>query len=622
MSGLLRTAATVALLVSVFAACDSAETDEEAAEPATRRAAALQSSTEPPDWARSAVWYQIFAERFDNGDPNNDPTLDDIAGSWPHVRPEGWAIKPWTSDWYGRADWEAAADDDFYFTVQLRRYGGDLQGVLDRLDHVQSLGANAIYLNPINDSPSLHKYDARNYRHVDRNFGPDPPGDEQIMEDEDPTDPATWGWTSADSLFLKLIDAVHERGMRVIVDYSWNHTGMTHPAFRDVVENQSASPFADWYRIESFDDSTTAEDEFKYEGWAGVAELPEFAEVVEDGEPVDLHRGPKKLAFDVTRRWLDPNGDGDPSDGVDGFRLDVAEKVPLGFWRDYRAFVKDINPDAFLVGEIWWEEWPVRMLDPRPYLVDAFDAVMNYRWYMPTRSWLAGSLPTVSAVDYEAHMDSIEAGIPRATLEAMMNVTATHDSPRLATSLQNKGMYKSGVSARDNPEYDVGPPDSTTRATQRLLLMLQYTWYGAPHIWAGDELGMWGGDDPDNRKPIWWPELQMEPERGNPVGADLELLAFYRELGAMRREYSDVLVNGELDFLFADSSGALGYARTTQGRRICVLLNPGGTPRDVDVAALGLVTPTAVVSSGDVRIGETSVRLGARSGLVLMEIIP
>lgn len=602
------------------------------------RSGDADASAEPPDWARSALWYQVFVERFDNGDPTNDPTLDDIAGSWPHIRPAGWAIKPWTSDWYGRSAWETAADDDFYHTVQLRRYGGDLQGVINRLGHIQALGANAIYLNPINDSPSLHKYDARAYRHVDRNFGPDPIGDALIMEEEDPTDPSTWRWTAADSLFLRLIDAVHARGMRVIVDYSWNHTGLTHSVFRDVAEQQAESRFADWYRINSFDDPATPENEFSYEGWAGVAELPEFAQTVPDGDSGrrslqedlqgDLHAGPKKLVFDVTRRWLDPNGDGDPSDGVDGFRLDVAEMVPLGFWRDYRTFVKSINPDAFLVGEIWWEQWPVRMLDPRPYLGEAFDAVMNYRWYMPTRSWIAGALPAVTAPEYEAHLDSIEAGIPRRTLEAMMNVAATHDSPRLSTSLQNKGVYKSGVNFRDNPQYDVGPPDSLTRARQRLLLMAQYTYYGAPHIWAGDELGMWGGDDPDNRKPIWWPELEMGREStpgpgggsaGNRVSADLDLLEYYRRLGAMRSEYSDVFVNGELAYLFADSSGALGYSRTYGGRRISVLLNAGDTAKELTFTELGLSMPTVALSSGGYQSDGSGITVGGWSGVVLTE---
>ncbi|HKJ02014.1 MAG TPA: alpha-amylase family glycosyl hydrolase, partial [Longimicrobiales bacterium] len=224
-----------------------------------------------PRWAQEAVWYQVFVERFRNGDPDNDPTLHDMEGAWPHLRPEGWAPTPWGHDWYALEPWAAATGAGFYTTVQLRRYGGDLQGVLDRLDDLQDLGVTALYLNPINDAPSLHKYDARNYRHVDRNFGPDPRRDEELMAGEDPVDPSTWVLTSADSLFLALVDEVHRRGMRIIIDYSWNHTGTTFWAWRDVLERQAASPYADWYEIEAFDDPTTPDtSEFSYRGWAGV----------------------------------------------------------------------------------------------------------------------------------------------------------------------------------------------------------------------------------------------------------------------------------------------------------------------------------------------------------------
>ena len=158
--------------------------------------------------------------------------------------------------------------------MQARRYGGDIQGLLDRLDYLKELGVTALYINPINDAPSLHKYDARNYRHIDRNFGPDPDGDAAIMAEENPVDPDTWQWTSSDRLFLELVAAVHERGMRIILDYSWNHTGITFWAWKDILENQAASPYADWYEIVQFDDPDTEENEFEYQGWAGVSTLP------------------------------------------------------------------------------------------------------------------------------------------------------------------------------------------------------------------------------------------------------------------------------------------------------------------------------------------------------------
>ncbi len=556
-------------------------------------------TTAIPSWAEEAVWYQIFVERFANGDASNDPTLQDIQGSWPGEFPDDWQVTPWAHDWYAQEDWAQATGRDFYHTVQMRRYGGDLAGVMNRLDYLQDLGVTAIFFNPLNDAPSLHKYDARNYRHIDRNFGPDPVGDGQIMRSETPDDPSTWVWTSADSLFLALLNEIHARGMRAIMDYSWNHTGVTFWAWQDLLQHQAESKFADWYEIERFDDPDTPKNEFTYTGWAGVRELPNLRKVdVPEGfhgGPAEgnLNEGARRHVLAVSRRWLDPNGDGDPSDGVDGFRLDVAEQVPLGFWREYREFVKSINPEAYLVGEIWWEQWPERLMDPGPYLGDVFDAVMNYRWYRATRSLVSGAPPYLLPGDYVRHMDSLEAGIEPEALRAMMNVAATHDTPRLGTSLYNPGPYKYGVGARDNPAYRVDRPDSRADDLRRMLLVQQFTYYGAPHIWYGDEVGMWGADDPDCRKPMVWADRQYEPEVVNPDGSlreadpvqvDTSLLNFYRRLASLRSDFAGVLSRGELDYvLIDDESGLLGYERRLADTTLLVLLNVSNETRQVEL---------------------------------------
>ena len=210
---------------------------------------------EPPAWAKHAVWYQIFVERFYNGDIFNDPLPEFMTvADMNIVPPAGWKISSWTGDWFKRDSWMKNSDKSFSELLQYRRYGGDLKGVLEKLDYLQMLGINAIYLNPINDAPSLHKYDARNYHHVDVNFGPDPEGDLRIISGENPADPTSWQWTSADKLFLQLIEEVHRRGMKIIVDYSWNHTGTLFWAWRDILKNQAASPFKNWYNITRFDD--------------------------------------------------------------------------------------------------------------------------------------------------------------------------------------------------------------------------------------------------------------------------------------------------------------------------------------------------------------------------------
>ena len=558
-----------------------------------------------PAWAADAVWYQIFVERFRNGDPSNDPTALDIVDPVARPVPAGWRTTPWTQDWYRLDPWAAAAGLDFYGSVYFRRYGGDLQGVMDRLDYLQDLGVSALYLNPVNDAPSLHKYDARNYHHIDRNFGPDPRDDENRMAAEDPVDPATWGWTAADSLFLALVREVHRRGMRIIVDYSWNHTGTAFWAWRDVLERQRASRYADWYEIERFDDPTTPDtNEFAYRGWVGVKSLPEWRKV---GRPAgrthgaiegNLVPGVRDLMFAVTRRWLDPNGDGDASDGVDGFRLDVAEMVPLGFWRDYRRFVRSINPEAYLVGEVWWESWPDRMYDPAPWLRgDVFDAVMNYRWYMPTRSFFAGAPPGLTASGYVAQLDSLAVGIGSSQLRAMMNLTSSHDTPRFGTSIYNPGRYKYHANPREDTRYRIDRPDERTRRIQQLILVQQFTYIGAPHIWNGEEVGMWGADDPDERKPMVWADQSYDDETTHPFGRprrrdrvapDTALFRVYRNLIALRKQHLRLFVDGKLTWLLTfDARGLLVYERVLGDRRAIVAFNVSDAPHEVSVAADG-----------------------------------
>ena len=562
-------------------------------------------SLDVPSWADDAIWYQIFVERFRNGDRSNDPTPHDIEGVSDEPVPDGWRPTPWSQDWYRQDPWAAAEGKDFYATVQARRYGGDLRGVMDELDYLQRLGVTALYLNPVNDAPSLHKYDARNYAHVDRNFGPDPRGDERRMAAEDPSDAHTWVWTAADSLFLALVQEVHRRGMRIIVDYSWNHTGTRFWAWQDVLTRQRASRFADWYEIERFDDPGTPDtNEFRYRGWEGVPWLPEWKKI---GRPLGETRGPiegnlvsgvRNLVFNVTRRWLDPNGDGDPSDGVDGFRLDVAEMVPLGFWRDYRHFVRSINPQAYLIGEVWWKAWPDQLWDPAPWLQgDVFDAVMNYRWYTPTRSFLDSAPPYLTASQYAASLDSLALGIGVAHQRAMMNLTASHDTPRFSTSIYNRDRYKYHNNPREDPDYRVGRPDARARRIQRLILVQQFTYIGAPHIWNGDEVGMWGADDPDDRKPLVWADLRYDDETAHPFGRtrqhdrvvpDTALFRVYQKLISLRKQHLRLLVDGRLDWLVTDDRhGVLVYDRLLGDQRAIVAFNVSEAPREVSVPAEG-----------------------------------
>jgi len=558
--------------------------------------------THVPKWAREAVWYQIFPERFRNGDTNNDPTKKDIFGTYPDEIPENWTTTPWGNDWYKKDDWFPESHlQNTWDKLQLRRYGGDLQGVIDELNYLQNLGITAVYYNPLNDSPSLHKYDPRAWRHIDVNFGPNPEKDKEIIASEDPVDPKTWKFSTADSLFLQLIKELHKRDIKLVMDYSWNHTGSEFWAFKDVKKNGKKSKYADWYEIQSWDNPETPENEFSYDGWAGVKYLPEIKKDLTSA-PEELPRKgnfhsktAKQHIFNVTKRWLDPNNDGNPEDGIDGYRLDVAEKLPLGFLREFRKEVRNINPQALIVGEIWWKKWPEELMSPNEYLKgDVFDCIMNYRWYRPARHFFADAPDKMKPSKFVKLLKEKMLGIDTARLQAMMNLTDSHDAPRVSTSLYNNGRYKFRAKPTENPDYKIDKPDEHTRKIQKMLLIHQFTYIGSPHIFYGDEIGMWGADDPDCRKPMVWKDINYEDETHHPlnkerkhnkVEQDTVLLNFYKNLIKMRKE-NPALIYGSINFILTDDENrTLAYNRIYKNDEIIILFNKSKEQKNISVKA-------------------------------------
>jgi cyclomaltodextrinase / maltogenic alpha-amylase / neopullulanase len=534
--------------------------------------------THAPAWARGAVWYQIFPERFRNGDPRNDPTVNDIVGAWPHEKPATWQVSRWTGDWYALQPWEAGKD--FYYRAQERRYGGDLKGILDKLDYLQDLGVTAIYLNPIFQSPSLHKYDAAMYHHVDKNFGPDPAGDEKIWASENPGDPATWRWSSADTMFLGLIRAVHQRGMRIIIDGVFNHVGTSFWAFRDVRLRGKNSPYASWFTITQFDDPATPANEFAYQGWMGVRDLPEFRE-----DEHGLVAGPREHVHAVVKRWMDPNGDGNPSDGIDGWRLDVAEMVAIPFWREFRQWVRAINPDGYITGEIWWEDWRTnKMFEPLPWLRgDVFDAVMNYRWASAAVSFFRDHKTTPS--EFASRLDSLLHPLRPEVNDVLMNLYGSHDTDRLGSMLVNRNtVFDHRVSAKDDSSYNVRKPNAAELKLQKLMVLFQMTALGSPMVYYGDEAGMWGGDDPDERKPMLWADMTFDNERSHPFGLprpddpnvfDADLFAYYRAAIALRHRLAPLRLGTQVSLPTPDGSGVLILERSLGDDHVVIALNPG-----------------------------------------------
>ncbi len=472
-----------------------------------------------PSWIADAVFYQIFPERFRNGDPTNDPTHDSL--EFADKVPESWTITPWTSDWYSRADWEKETGDSFYDNgVFNRRYGGDLQGVLDKLGYLEDLGINVIYFNPVFYARSLHKYDGVSMHHIDPYFGPDPGGDLAMLRSET-SDPDTWQWTAADKLFLELLRQAHQRGIRVIIDGVFNHTGLDFFAFADLVKNQQQSPYKQWYIIQRFDDPATPQNDFTYKGWWGVDTLPEFSDAP-GGK--DLHDGPKQYVFDITRRWMDPNGDGNPADGIDGWRLDVANEVPVKFWYDWNQLVRQLNPEAYTVAEVWGSA--------REFLTAGrFSATMNYHGFAyPVKGFLIDGRLTPH--DFGLQLATRQKEYPPEMQLALQNLIDSHDTDRVASMIVNTGKQpyaqpdrfdydvSERVSPRHTDRYRVQRPSAEQRRIQRMVALMQMTYVGAPMVYYGTEAGMWGADDPCDRQPMVWGDLQYDDQTSDPLGRE------------------------------------------------------------------------------------------------------
>lgn len=523
---------------------------------------ALWGQSGQPHWAHNAVWYQIFPERFDNGDPSNDPDVNRIEQT-----PAGWKISPWTSDWYARDEWETAFQTEFNWSVTKRRYGGDLQGIINRLDYLKDLGVTVLYLNPIFDAPSMHKYDSGSLHHVDRNFGPDPAGDAKIIAQENMLDFGAWRFSEADKLFLKLIQEAHRRNIRIVIDGVFNHTGREFWAFQDLYKRQKDSPYKNWYNVIRFDDPATAENEFDYKGWWNYKALPEFQK-----EKGSLAKPVVDYIFAITARWMDPNNDGDPSDGVDGWRLDVASEVGLGFWKQWTAHVKHINPEAVTIAEIWDEK-------AKPYtLYGGFDGVMNYRWLRLVDDFFVTGVKTSD--QFVNAQKELLADLKAPVNFSNMNMLESHDTERFSSRFVNPDRpFKEKAKASEG--FNVRKPSVLEIERMKRAVFFQFTYVGAPALYYGAESGMWGADDPDDRKPMVWPEKTYDAEKAHPallfrqpdsVFYDRPLSDWYKQMIALRNS-EEVLRHGNIYFISpSPAEKCIAFIRTDDLFRLLLVV--------------------------------------------------
>jgi glycosidase len=318
---------------------------------------------------------------------------------------------------------------------------------------------------------------------------------------------------------------------------------------------------------------------------------------------------------------MDPNGDGDPSDGVDGWRLDVANQVAHPFWRDWRKLVKSINPDALIIGEIWD--------DASPWLQgDEFDSVMNYRFAKAAvRFFIDTESRRFSVSQFDRELAQVSKSHPDQANYALLNLYDSHDTDRVASMVKNPNReYDRDASPQSNPKYDIRKPTERDQQVQKLMALFQMTYLGAPMIYYGTETGMWGADDPDDRKPMVWDDLSYESEDADPlkrprpsdsVEFNRGLFTWYQRLFGIRQQ-EVALRRGNFRTLLTDDQKQLYvFERALGNETISVILNNSWSQQTASVEATrphrDLVTGTIFHPEGN----RISVKLAGKSGAIL-----
>jgi cyclomaltodextrinase / maltogenic alpha-amylase / neopullulanase len=383
--------------------------------------------------------------------------------------------------------------------------GGDLLGVAERLDHLQALGVSALYLNPIFQSGANHRYHTHDFLRVDPMLG----GDEALRE---------------------LLEACHARGMRVVLDGVFNHASRGFLQFHDVLENGAASAYLDWWHVHGFP-LNAYEGTIRYGAWWNLPALPKFNT---DTPAV------REYIFSVAEHWL--------RFGIDGWRLDVPNEIDDdAFWREFRQRCLAVNPECYIVGELWDDA-------SRWLQGDQFDAVMNYPLTRAALGFAAerldadeiarsglGRVPVLSAQAFATAMEAELTRYDREVVEVQLNLLGSHDTPRLLSMLNGD------------------------RAAARLAMLVPFTLPGAPCVYYGDELGLLGEHDPGCRQGMPW---------GREDEWDRETLHWTRDLAALRHAHP-ALRTGETRFVYAHH-GVVAYRRTLGDDDLLVVLNKDG----------------------------------------------
>jgi glycosidase len=510
-----------------------------------------------PDWAPDVVYYYVFPERFRNGNKSNDPQPG-VAKVHQHTVElhQDWNERPYRP---GSGDGsDAHYNNDFF--------GGDLAGLIEKLDYIKALGANAIYMTPVFRAASNHKYDTADYKNIDPGFG-------------------------SNDDFMRLTKEAARRGIRVIPDTSLNHTGADSPyfdrygnfaangrsegAFANAKVNP-ASPYANWY---SFDPTQPTPDK-QYKGWVGVADLPELNKA-NAGLRDYFYRAPDS----VMKLWLDR--------GASGWRMDVAPWVPDDFWREWRSAIKAHRPDALTIAETWFDA-------SKYFLGDMFDSTMNYIFRNAVLDYAAGGKAKLLYQNIELMREAY----PPQAFYALMNLLSTHDQAR---ALHHFGWHD------DKPGASVDASVvALAKQRLRLAVFFQMTFPGAPTVYYGDEVGLGGGDDPDNRRTYPWADLGGQP--------DTALLADFKRLIKLRHDHA-VLRRGSIDAPLYIDDNVVVLLRRLGSQWALTAMNNAAQARTVEVAlpaawSANLVRDALAGDDLAVHARRITLRLPALSGKV------
>lgn len=509
-----------------------------------------------PSWAKGAVMYQIYVDRFYNGDKSNDV----VTNEYEYLGLKSKHIE----------DWDTPLEN----MDVCNFYGGDLQGVIDKMDYLSDLGIDAIYFNPIFVSPSNHKYDIQDYEHIDPHYGVivTKTGNPLSNEDKDnknatlymarTTDPKNL--EASDQLLAKLIGIAHSKGIKVILDGVFNHCG----AFNKWLDREG------FYEKNGYPVGAYASENSPYHNffnWTG-GEWPNNEHYSSWWD----HPNHPKLNYEhsdelytyimnIARKWVSPPYN------ADGWRLDVAADLGLSkefnmkFWRDFRKVVKNANPNAVIIAEHYG--------DPKDWLMgDQWDTVMNYDAFMEPITWFLTGMEKHSekadihkynnAGDFEASMRYYTSRFSNESLNVAMNQLSNHDHSRFLTRTNRKTgrLHTSGTF-----EADTG----INLGIMKEAITFQMTWPGAPTIYYGDEIGMTGWTDPDNRRPFRWDDMNED------------ILSYHKCLINIRHSRK-IFKSGSLDYLYM-GYGLICYGRWNKNDYGTVILNNQYKATDISV---------------------------------------